>query len=130
MERTLKANFCFALVCKLVVEVQKEYFSFHLHGFATWREHKRESLVWFSSQRVCGGPTKFYSLHLHGSATCTKLRGFFLCFKILLTIFMNSLFAFHVILFFFVLLSLLCAMERQERYMLSANRKCLLDGDL
>jgi len=67
-----KANFCFALVCKLVVEFQKEYFSFHLCGLATWSEHERESLVWFSSQRVCGGPTKFYSLHLHGCVTCTK----------------------------------------------------------
>jgi len=72
MERTLKANFCFALVCRLVVGVQKEYFSFHLCGLATWREHERESLVWFSSQKVCGGRTKFYSLHLHGCVTCTK----------------------------------------------------------
>jgi hypothetical protein len=71
MERTLKANFCFALVCKLVVEVQK-VFLFICVGWPPWREHERESLVWFSWQRVCGGPTKFYSLHLHGCATCTK----------------------------------------------------------
>jgi hypothetical protein len=50
MEGILKANFWFALVCKLVVEVQKEHFSFHLCGLATWREHERESLVWFGSQ--------------------------------------------------------------------------------
>jgi hypothetical protein len=30
---TLESNFCFDLVCKVVVEVEKEFFNFHLaHG--------------------------------------------------------------------------------------------------
>ncbi len=90
MDKTLDVNFCFDLVCKVVVEVQRSFILF----------------------------TYMYK----------KLKLFF--FLILSTIFMNSLFSFHVILFLFVLLLLfLCARERQESCMLSLNRTCLLHGD-
>jgi hypothetical protein len=90
VDKTLDVNFCFDLVCKVVVEVQRSFILF----------------------------TYMYK----------KLKLFFLL--ILSTIFMNSLFSFHVILFLFVLLLLfLCARERQESCMLSLNRTCLLHGD-
>jgi hypothetical protein len=31
----------FGLVCKVVVEIQKKFYSFHLHGLATWTKHFR-----------------------------------------------------------------------------------------
>jgi hypothetical protein len=39
MERTLEAIFCFGLVCKVVVKVQKELYSFQLHELAMWTKH-------------------------------------------------------------------------------------------
>ncbi len=67
----------------------------------------------------------FYSFHFLGWATFTK-HSFFL--SNFIKKFMNSLFSFHIILFFFVvLLLLLCAVERErererERCMFSVSR--------
>jgi hypothetical protein len=62
-------NTFFLKVCKLVVEVQKEFYYFHLHRLATWLKDK--FYFWFGLQSGCGGPNFFYSFHLHGRGICT-----------------------------------------------------------
>jgi hypothetical protein len=81
VDRTLKVNFCFGLVCKVVVEVQ------------------RSSILF-----TC----------IMGVQHVQKPRDFF-WFLILLTFFMISFLSFHVILFFFPLItSSLCYGETKS----------------
>jgi hypothetical protein len=39
------AHFCFDLVCKVIVKVQKEFYSSHLHELITWTVHKKQTFV-------------------------------------------------------------------------------------
>jgi hypothetical protein len=79
-------------------------------------------LFWFSLQSGCGGPKKFYSFHLR----VQKIKAFF--FLILSTIFMNSLFSFHV--FFLSSYYLFFVLGRDKTVAcFSLNRTCLLHGD-
>jgi hypothetical protein len=138
-------HFCFALVCKLVVKIQSSFILFTYMGESDGQNTRGKPLFWFSLQGGGGGPKGVFLVHcvdrtlkvhfcfglvckvvlevqkssilftyIMGMPHVQKTRDFF-CFLIKLTFFMNSFLSYHVILFFFVLLSLLpCVMERQK----------------
>jgi hypothetical protein len=114
------------------VEVQKEFYSFHMHGLTTWIDRSLE--IKFCFGLVCKVVLEVQRsslLFTYISAPCVrKTKGSFLFF--------NFINLFHEVVAFlschFVLLCFLilvhCAMERQESCMFCANRLCLLHGNL
>jgi hypothetical protein len=72
MGRILEAHFCFGLVWKVVVEVQKEFFFPMSMGWSHGHNTRDKLLFGFSLQSGCGGPKKFYFFLLAGCATCTE----------------------------------------------------------
>jgi hypothetical protein len=53
-------HFCFGSVCKVVVKVKKQFYSFHWHGWATWKEHYKQTFVFLSFQGGCEGPNRVF----------------------------------------------------------------------
>jgi hypothetical protein len=98
MDRTLEANFCFDLVCKVVVEVQKEF-----SWFTMWTKHSRYIFGLVCKVVLEVQRSSILCIYTMGMPHVQKTREFF-CFQIKLTFFMNSFLSYHVILFFFCFL--------------------------
>jgi hypothetical protein len=116
-------TFVFGLVCKVVVEIQKEFYSFHMQGLTTWIDHLEIKFCFGLVCKVVVEVQRSFLLFTYINAPhVRKTRVSFLLF--------NFIDLFHELIAFlschFVLLCFLilvhCAMERQESCMFSAKR--------